>query len=115
MRTVFFGDGTFPTRGVAPVPRKKLVHRLAVRTVTALLDEYRTSKMCPCGADELTDGEGGVTGGERVRVHKTIGGACAVLAGVRDRDELATVNMLLAAQSALRQMRWPLHLCRSCS
>ena len=70
--------------------------------------------MCPCGADELVT-EMSNMGGERVRVHKTIGGTCTVLEGVNDRDEVATINMLLATQSAMRQGRWPLHLCRPCS
>ena len=115
-RTVFFGDGTFPCtmRGNPSIPKKKLLKRLATRTVTVLLDEYRTSKQCPCGVGELTDGPIAEVG-QRVRVHKTTGGVCNLLARVNDRDELATINMLLAAQSALRQDRWPAHLCRPCA
>ena len=113
-RTVFFGDGTFrcTMRGNPSIPKKKLLKRLAVRTVTVLLDEYRTSSMCPCGirlknAPDDAD--------KRVRVHKTDGGVCDLLKQVNDRDELATVNMLMAARSTLLEHeRWPVHLCRDC-
>jgi hypothetical protein len=40
---------------------------------------------------------------------------CNLLLHVDDRDELATVNMLLATQSVLHQKPWPSHLCRPCS
>ena len=115
-RTVFFGDGTFACtmRGNPSIPKKKLLKRLAVRTVTVLLDEYRTSKQCPCGFGELTDGPKTEVG-RRVRVHKTDGVVCNLLAQVNDRDEVATVNMLLAAQSVLRHTSWPMHLCRPCT
>ena len=47
-RMVFFGDATFKCtiRGNPSIPKKKLLKRLAVRTVTVLLGEYRTSKQC---------------------------------------------------------------------
>ena len=116
-RTVFFGDGTFACtlRGNPSIPKKKLLKRLATRTATVLLDEYSTSKQCPCGFGELTDGPM-VEVGKRVRVHKTDGGVCDLLAQVNDRDEVATVNMLLATQSVWRQeSHWPMHLCRPCA
>ncbi|MCP4901137.1 MAG: hypothetical protein GY906_29560 [bacterium] len=97
------------------MPKKKqLLKRLAVRTVTVLIDEFRTSKQCPCGGGELRDGST-KNDGKRVRVHKTDGGVCNLLLHVDDRDELATVNMLLATQSVLHQKPWPSHLCRPCS
>jgi hypothetical protein len=43
---VFFGNGSFKAmRGSAPVPRKKLVRALAMRTTVFVLDEFRTSKI----------------------------------------------------------------------
>ena len=46
---VFFGDGNWKQcKGSPPVPRKPLIKRLAARTITVMMDEYRTSKMCPC-------------------------------------------------------------------
>ena len=102
-------------RGNPSIPKKKLLKRLAVRTVTVLLDEYRTSKWCPCGADELVDSSvASNNDGKRVRVHKTDGGVCSLLMRVNDRDETAVVNMALGVQSSIRQRSWPEHLCREC-
>lgn len=100
------------------VPKKKLLHELAVRGITVLLDEYNTSKYCPCGT-ELTNlcsqtKQNHET--KRVRVHKTDGDAsCAILALRDDRDELATINMLLIALSTLKGQEWPNHLRRPTS
>ena len=88
---------------------KKLLKLLAVRGLTVLIDEHNTSKMCPCGQSELIDTTQG-SSGKRVRVHKTDGGACAVLSRV---NETATVQMLLAAGAAMRHLEWPKHLARS--
>lgn len=114
---VFFGDGTFGhRRGNAPVPKKKMLHELAVRGLTLLLDEYNTSKHCPCGQvlknENPTTQERRET--HRVRVHKTFGDdACDILARRDDRDELATINMLLIVLRTLRDLPWPTHLLRS--
>jgi hypothetical protein len=109
---VFFGDGTFSCtqRGHVSIPKKRLLKHLAVRGLTFLLCEKFTSKRCPCGHDDLRDGES--NGGVRVRVHQTDGGVCNVLQTVRDRDELACVNMLLATSTAFRHVDWPAHLTR---
>ena len=45
-------------------------------------------------------------------VMRRTGGVCDVLKSVRDRDELACVNMLLATSSVLRHTQWPHHLTR---
>ena len=113
-RAVFFGDGRFSSsmRGNPSMPKKKLLKYLAVRGLTLLLDEYRTSKCCPCGGDALKDLTQAFDGGKRVRVHQTGGGVCDVLRCVDDRDELATINMLLAAQAAVQHRAWPTHLLR---
>ena len=68
--------------------------------LTFLLDEYKTSKMCPCGHDELK------TTGYRFRAHKSDGAAC-------DRDALASLNMVSCALCALAGRTRPEHLCRS--
>ena len=100
-RTVFVGNGTFKCtmRGNPSMPKKNLLKRLGVRTVAVLIDEFRTSKQCPCGGGELRDNST-TNDGKRVRVHKT-DGVCNLLLHVDDRDELAPVNMLLATQSVL--------------
>ena len=108
---VFFGDGTFSCtqRGHASIPKKRLLKQLAVRGLTFLLCERYTSLRCPCGHDDLKNGEEH-TDGMRVRVHKTNGGTCDVLNNVKDRDELACTNMLLACATACRRAPWPAHL-----
>ena len=52
---VFFGDGTFKPGGFghAPIPKKNILKLLCTRGQTVLLDEFRTSKTCPCGNAEL--------------------------------------------------------------
>ena len=100
-------------RGAPSIPKKKLLKQMAVRGVTFLIDEYNTSKRCPCGQDELRDlSTSHIEARERVRVHKTDGGTCGVLHRCRDRDALATLNMLQAAVAALRHESWPEHLRR---
>jgi len=112
----FFGDGTFESthRGKVAVPKKALLKVMAATGLTFLLGEYNTSKMCPCGTDELITPKGGANG-KRVRVHKTSGDACSVLQLVDDRDETADVNFGLAALNSVRGYAWPSHLCSSCS
>ena len=112
----FFGDGTFKSthRGKVAVPKKALLKVMAATGLTFLLGEYNTSKMCPCGTDELITPKGGANG-KRVRVHKTSGDACSVLQLVDDRDETADVNFGLAALNSVRGYAWPSHLCSSCS
>jgi len=114
-RVVFFGDGSFSCtlRGCPSIPKKKLLKHMAVRGVTFLLDEFRTSKCCPCGQGELTDSRSPHSeASERVRVHKTSGGTCGVLRFCQDRDALATLNMLQAAVAAVQHKSWPEHLRR---
>ena len=110
---VFFGDGTFSCtqKGHASIPKKKLIKQLAVRGLTFLLCERYTSLRCPCGSHELKNGE--KADGIRVRVHKTDGGVCSVLQSIQDRDEIACINMLLAASSACQGTQWPTHLTRT--
>lgn len=109
---VFFGDGTFSCtqRGHVSIPKKRLLKQMAVRGLTFLLCESYTSKRCPCGAGDLIDGNN--TDGMRVRVHKNGGCGCEVLNAIKDRDELACVNMLLATSTACRGCSWPTHLTR---
>ena len=109
---VFFGDGTFSCtqKGHVSIPKKRLLKQLAVRGLSFLICESYTSKRCPCGQHDLTDKT--FTDGKRVRVHKTDGGVCNVLKAVCDRDEIACVNMLMVAASAIKKSPWPTHLLR---
>jgi hypothetical protein len=111
---VFFGDGTFKSsmKGKQSVPKKKLIKVLAATGVTVLLGEYNTSKMCPCGTDELITPSS--SNGRRVRVHKTTGDRCSVLKVVDNRDEVSTVQFGCAALRTLVGECWPAHLCRPC-
>ena len=112
---VFFGNGSFgcTMRGHNSIPKKQILKHLAVRGVTVLLDEFRTSKMCPCGLSSLTH----VIGDRRLRCHQAGGSdECRFTCPssiVRDRDSLATLNMLQCAQSCLLGHRWPSHLSRT--
>ena len=87
---------------------------MAAIGLTLLIGEYNTSKMCPCGIDELITPKGGANG-KRVRVHKTTGDVCSVLQMVDDRDETTDVNFGLATLKSIQGLAWPLHLCRPCS
>ena len=42
-------------QGHIPIPKKTIVKALAVRGLTFLVDEFNTSKMCPCGQCALCD------------------------------------------------------------
>lgn len=111
---VFFGDGSFgPTmRGHNSIPKKAILRELCHRGVTVLLDEYKTSKVCPCGQDEL------ITTTGRLRAHKSDGAICSLINNLsneaNDRDALASLNMISCALCALNGRDRPHHLCRSC-
>ena len=84
---VFFGDATYgpSMRGHNAIPKKGLLRELCHRGLTFLLDEYKTSKMCPCGHDELK------TTGSRLRAHKGDGATCPLL-GLGSMQNLAIVT-----------------------
>lgn len=123
---VFFGNGRFQAGGYghAPVPKKALLKLLCTRGPTVLLDEYNTSKICPCGKAELETKQVISNGGSRVRCHKAVGGGdhipCSIAplldaSGISfDRDILATLNMLQCAACGMRGLPRPTHLCREC-
>lgn len=119
-RVAFLGDGTFKhKRGYAPVPKKKLAKVLATKGLTIMLDEFYTSKQCPCGDSELEDHPNiPSTEDHRIRRHKTSGqnGKCCVECTLgeskMDRDVLAITNFLLCAKCALDGESRPIHLCR---
>ena len=115
---VLFGNGTFrPMKGHASAPRKKLVRAISSRVNVGMLDEFKTSRMCPggCGGD-MTD----VAGGQRVRQCTTVcvgvENPCPLsengVAFRCDRDASATLNFCLAGCSALVRKSWPSHLQR---
>lgn len=105
---VFFGDAGFGAtmKGHNAIPKKKILRELCHRGLTILLDEYRTSKMCPCGTSELRTTAG------RLRGHQTDGSLCPFLCSTCDRDSLAAMNMLQCALCALGGQGRPKHLCR---
>ncbi|CAN0031019.1 unnamed protein product [Ectocarpus sp. 13 AM-2016] len=115
---VLFGNGSFRAmKGHASAPRKKLVRAICSRVNAGMLDEFRTSKMCPggCGG-EMTD----VQGGQRVRQCTTVcvgvENPCPLFEnGVAfrcDRDASATLNFCLAGNCGLVRKLWPTHLLR---
>ena len=78
-KIVFFGDGDFSSshKGHVTIPKKKILKSLATRGLTFLLDEYNTSKMCPCGKAELEDvclNDDIKSNGTRLRCHKKTNG-----------------------------------------
>ena len=123
---VFFGNGSFKAmRGSAPVPRKKLVRALAMRTTVFMLDEFRTSKMCPGGCGAVMEN---VEGGDSYRMRRcsNVSDAgvgllpenCPLWARcsspfVCNRDESATVNMTMCCHASLCGRTRPPVLCRS--
>ena len=119
-QVVFFGDGTFASsaKGHMSVPKKSLVKLLAARGLVFLLDEYNTSKMCPCGKCELEDKPDEKNKGTRLRCHKATGpeSSCCVLDAFGplkvDRDSLAVVNLAQCASRALTGKERPDHLKR---
>ena len=119
-QVVFFGDGTFSAsmKGHISVPKKSLVKLLAARGLVFLLDEYNTSKMCPCGHYELEDKPDEKNKGTRLRCHKATGpgSPCCVLDAFGplkgDRDSLAVVNLAQCASCALTGKERPEHLKR---
>ena len=111
---VFFGDASYgPTmRGHNAIPKKAILKELCHKGLTILMDEYGTSKMCPCGHSELK------TTSDRFRAHKSGGAGCSLLNRFDtkgcDRDALAAVNMTACSICALRGNARPQHLCRPC-
>ena len=123
---VFFGNGSFKAkRGSAPVPRKKLVRALAIRTTVFMLDEFRTSKMCPGGCGSLMEDVEGEEGYRMRRCSNVSDAGVALLPEncplrardnspfVCNRDESATVNMTKCCHSSLCGRPRPPTLCRS--
>ncbi len=72
-----------------------------------MLAEWGTSKYCPCGLSELCILNGKIEFKKNVDVPE-----CVYLQRTQDRDELATLNMLLAAIHCCYGMGRPEHLCR---
>ena len=119
INVAFLGDGTFGhKKGHAPVPKKQLAKVLATKGLTVMLDEFYTSKQCPCGKSELVDNTTLHLTDIRPRRHKTSGndGPCCVECSLgeekMDRDVLAIANFVLCAAAALDDKTRPIHLCR---
>ena len=112
IRVPFFGDGSFSScaKGSCPVSKKTMLKLMAARGPGAHIDEYKTSKMCPCGTSTLRDDES--CNHSRFRCHETLSTASECPLGRPngerfDRDEMATWCMLHIAQNALQGMAWP--------
>lgn len=117
---VLIGDGSFGDT----FPKKKFVRALASRGLTIVLDEYNTSSMCPCGESKLQDTSAifqvaSDDAPRRPRCHKAAEheGPCHVMSTFllnqldTDRDELACMQMLLAAHKGLCYGTRPKCLC----
>ena len=94
-------------------PKKKFLRYLAARGLTILLDEYRTSKCCPFCHGELEDAQGK----NRVRRCKNdLNGLTCILSSLKDeecdRDDLATINMIMCAIMLIETGKRPSYLCR---
>lgn len=116
-RLVAFGGASFKTKkGSTPSPRKAIIRALGNRRLTFVLNEFKTSKMCP-----------GACGGEMVntptyrirRCSMELGEGGTYLCPLSERDgrpfELdqdasATINMTLSVKACLDGQRWLNHL-----
>jgi hypothetical protein len=118
---VFFGNGSFRSGGCghAPVPRKKLVKFLSITGLTYVLDEFRTSKMCPggCGCEmQDVDKESRVRRCSNVAIEGDSN--CCSLRSLNgnvfeeDRDKCANINMCRCAHAAVVHKKRPVDLCR---
>ena len=79
------------------------------------LDEFNTSKMCPCGQSELCDID--TSEGARLRCHKATGPeSCCVLDAIgqsnMERDILAAANICHCGACAFQKKNRPPWLCR---
>ena len=113
---VLFGNGSFQSKqGHASCPRKDLVRSLASRCLVGMLDEFKTSKMCPGGCNSEMEN----TEENRMRQCTTdlIETPCCLSSEnhnfVCDRDQSATINFCRIAYDSLLFKKWPDHLKRA--
>jgi hypothetical protein len=117
-RIVMFGNGSFKAgiKGNVAMPRKAFVKELSTVGLTFVVDEFRTSKTCPgCGSDMVD-----VEESDRVRrctnVTEDVTTSCCLAVDkdcfTCDRDQSASVNMMLCAYQAITSNTRPKHLCR---
>ena len=106
-------------QGSPPVPRKPLTKSLAARTITVIMDKYRTSKMCPChGCNaELTNQNS--PGNRRVRVCTRLNSSgdgtsgCIVnRVGGIDRDVAGGLSILVCGKDELLSRQRQSKYCR---
>ena len=114
----FWGGIVQDKERINTAPRKAIVQALGDRRLAFVLDEFRTSKMCPggCGG-EMKD-----TSSYRVRRCTTEFGEgrssmcplsrCGDGPFTCDRDASATINMTLSIKACLDGQSWPSHLLR---
>ena len=120
---VAHGDGDFKTgyrtHQSLGLGRKSLLKQLMDRGPVLLLDEWGTSKYCPCCGAEMEDVPSSQTeeDGERLRRCKTatLGAPCDLMLRCEDgldRDAVACVNMLVCVYALLTIGTRPPHLQR---
>jgi len=114
---VLFGNGSFKSKkGHASCPRKDLVRSLASRCLVGMLDEFKTSKMCPggCNSEMKDDTEENRMRRCTIDLNET---PCCLSSGnhnfVCDRDRSATINFCRIAYDSLLLKKWPVHLQRA--
>ena len=123
----FFGDGSFTAkRGNASVPRKDLIRALSQRGLTFMLDEFRTSARCPGCGNIMKDSNTEhrirqcTSNDDSSNAWSSDGCVFRLKNGEAysgNRDEIATINMMLCATAALddnklNKQRRPTYLCR---
>ena len=107
---VFFGDALWPpTKGHLKLPKKRLLRELSYLCLVILTDEYNTSRQCPCGQPLEVDPDD-----DRHQRHpdRDLDQTCPFLSWSRDRDELASVNILYCGIRKLLGLPWPAALRR---
>ena len=88
---VLFGDGIIRCGGksYSVVPKKRLIKECAIRAPTSLVNEFKTSKVCPYHFTELETVS--VTEQSRIRQCKTVNETPCSLN--HDRDASGCVNI----------------------
>ena len=107
---VFFGDAWWAdVRRHVKLPKKRLIRELKNLCVVLMTDEYRTSKRCPCGQPLEVDPDD-----DRHQRHQDqfLDQFCQFLSWSRDRDDLASVNILSIGICKLLGLPWPAALRR---
>jgi hypothetical protein len=93
---ILFGNGSFCCggKGYACVPKKKLIRDLAVRAPVVLVNEFRTSKLCPFDYKEVIDTvKSSIKNENRIRQCSTVNETFSKCPLCHDRDSIGAVNI----------------------